>query len=277
MNCLPFIFSILIVLSFGSLLSLQKKMDAERVQRFGMGHVRVAETIRSKTEKMLYRYLPGKEVVIQKKEPSSQKQKIQRKDPLINPKCARLSLRTLVEKGREEAPLEYRYLKKLVENFYLEALFQGDTSKIDPFLKRWLNEVQKNPTSSLENIALSSPRMQRVYYRMLKGCKEGGYPSFLEYVSLEKTSKICLGHAKKNVLTLLLGKRAAEEAFDRLQNSCGMDSKKLEDFFVSQGLFLEDREGLSLCTAKKHAKEEPDWKLIQDKKTGVILRQRKAF
>lgn len=227
MNALGFVFSILMILSFGFAVCLEKQVSAQRLRTSYLGHCHANRKILLQCETEFYNSLPHKSPP-KKTITLNQTKEIQKKAPpqiKINPQCACLNLFPLIEKDREKEPLLYETAAKLLKTFYGDPLFEGKPHAEFHFLNAFLSALraafEKKSSFKLEKIKFKDPSHQRLYYKMLKGTKDAkkGYPSLLEYIKIEsQTSKICLFHAHLNIITVLFGSKASLKIYNTIHH-----------------------------------------------------------
>ncbi|MBI3900878.1 MAG: hypothetical protein HY324_01850 [Chlamydiia bacterium] len=137
----------------------------------------------------------------------------------FNPESARLNLMPLLNGKKSEEPFLYETTLKLLCFFYGDPLFEGKKKTVQQFFNAWLIAIdqrkEKKDPFPLEKIEFSDPKMQHLYYKMLKGTKEKKpYPSLLEYFKVEfKKSKIFLCKADLPLLEALFSKKAAHKLY----------------------------------------------------------------
>jgi hypothetical protein len=243
-NALGFVFSILLILSFGFSICLEKQMGAQRLRSTYLGHCHANRNILRQCESELYhslahKSLPVKPALHQK----SQKEGPQSiASPQINPKCACLNLFPLTQKDKREEPLLYETAAKLLNFFYGSALFGKKPQAEFQFLNAYLQAIQASLAQQtplmLEKIRFKNPAYQALYYKMLKGTKNptAGYPSLLEYIKVEPhPSKICLFHAHPCMISVLFGPKASEKIYQTIhQKKAPLITKELIERLCSE-------------------------------------------
>jgi hypothetical protein len=225
MNALGFVFSILLILSFGFALCLERQTSSNKLRSNYLGHSSANRKILSQSESMFYVSLPSKPPVEQlpKKEPSQNPKRKNSSLPKINPRCASVNLFPLIGDAKEKNPLLYETTARLLKVFYGETLFENKPHAEIHFLNAWLGAMklflENNASLILEKVQFKNPNYQTLYYKMLKGTKNPleGYPSLLEYVKVDPiSSKICTSHAHPFMLSILFGSKPSLKIYETI-------------------------------------------------------------
>jgi hypothetical protein len=226
MNILGLVFSLLFLLGLGFHSMWNKYLGASRIHSAYIGHQRAHRKILEKYESQIYaevRSKPKEKRNLAKntkgEEPRSSKEKA-KEFPEINASCARINLYPLVADGREAHPFLYELVAKTLRTFYSKQLFGKEKKMEYRLLDSILHAAQKEKTPVLEKLHLKE---QILYYKLLKGTKkwditaQQGYPSLLDYFSLDQTEKkICLYHAHQNLLSILFGEKGGKIVYNEL-------------------------------------------------------------
>ncbi len=219
MNFLTFIFSLLILISFGTVITLDKQVTGRKIRNTYLGHAEVNRNLLSKCESRTYKAFRST-TKPEKKSPTTDQTK-KRKNRKINPDCAKLNLWPLIQEGRETHPFLYQTALSLIKTYYSANLFAEKKGKeaffLQTFLKKAKEESSQKQALSIEKITLKED-LHPLYYKMLKGTKDWsweektGYPSLLDVIKVEETpSKICLCHAHPGQLAVLFGAKTADK------------------------------------------------------------------
>lgn len=225
MNTLGFVFSILLILSFGFSICLEKQASAQRLRSSYLGHVHATRKILIQCETEFYNSLPYKPSQTRKYKPRSEKKREPASLPIlkINPKCACLNLFPLIEQDKIEDLILYETSAKLFKLFYGKTLFEEKPHAEIHFLNAFIQAIKtaalKKEPLILEKIQFKYPADQVLYYKMLKGTKDpiSGYPSLLEYIKIEpQPSKICLPHATPHMIAALFGPKASAKIYQTI-------------------------------------------------------------
>jgi len=275
-NFLTFIFSILLVLSFGVLAIQEKLSGGRRLRTTYLGHTSATRKLLSKSETETYQSFSGTYTYPTEKS-SSQKKHTPRK-PKINPECARLNLHPLIQEGREAHPILYELTAKLLKTFYGEPLLANHPRAEYAFLDLLLKKLATH-TGPLEKLTLGDPHTQALYYKMLKGTKNGAYPSLLDYILLEENpSKICLSHAHPDLIALFFGRKAADRMFDELHKKKppAITKEWIEQICSESHLIALDPNLLALLEfgrPKPHPKRTKTTWIAEDDTSHISLRK----
>lgn len=234
MNALGFVFCILIILSFGAALSLEKQISVHRLRSSYLGSLAANRAILDQTTSDFYDSLKKAPASEAKEKAEKRKEEEEKKDPppppLINPQCAKINLYPLIERDQREEPYLYETVAKLLKVFYGQALFDNKVRAEYKFLDAFLKEVRhlmgNREFSVLEKVSFKDPHFQILYYQMLKGTKKNdlskgvGYPSLLDYIKIEPAaSKICLFHAHPNLLSVFFTAKGAKKIYAAIHTS----------------------------------------------------------
>jgi hypothetical protein len=217
-----FVFCILAALALGSILDLEKQLGAHRLEKSYLGNLAANRQILDQTTSAFYASLKAdrnKEKEEREREKKEEKVEIP-KPPAINPPCARLNLSPLIESNLVQDRVLYEMTAKLLKTFYGESLFENKPRAEYKFLDAVLAELRLQKSTLLEKVSFKDPCLQKLYYKMLKGTKDGvGYPSLLDYVKIENAlSKICLYHAHPNLLSVFFTQKGALKIYEAMHH-----------------------------------------------------------
>lgn len=217
MNILGLIFSLLLILSYGFYATWDKQTAASRLRRTYVGHQNANRKLLNHYQSELYRSFRGKGEATRPKEKKSPSKTP--KKPALNRDCAKLNIWPLIQEGRDNHPFLYELTAKMIRTFY-SPLIQGKRFEYH-FLDNLLDSAKAQQETALEKIALKDPDLQRVYYKMLKGTRQG-YPPLLDYLKAEQSpSKLCLFHAHPDLIALFLGPTAASNLYEEIHRENG--------------------------------------------------------
>ena len=287
MNFITFVFSLLLIFSLGTFVTLEKRAGDRRLRTTYLGHVAANRKILSKWESEVYHSFRGEPTPA--KTSSANAPKTEPK-PLkirpVNPECARLNLWPLIQEGREEHPILYATALKLLDTFYghniLATKPQEKTAFLNDFLKKAKAAIQKNQFS-LEKLCLT-PSLQIPYYKMLKGAKQWdveqkiGYPSLLDVIKVEETpSKICLCHAHPGQISALFSIKAGLRLYQAIHKdkSTPITKELIEKICAESHMMMLDPDLLNLLDIGRfsHAKRGRTTLVVADKETQISLRK----
>lgn len=227
MNILPFVFTVLFILSYGIGASLQNQIASHRNQRANLGLLRAERNFLQQSEMEQFKALPGIKVPLKKGEPQAPSSKEDPPQdvpfPEINPSCARLNLFPLIAEGKEAHLPLYETAAKLLRTFYQAEVFgrekQFEYKLLDNLLASAKNQLQEKDALALETLFLQDARLQPTYYTLLKGMKKR-FPSLLDYLKIERaSSQICLFHAHPTIMTLFFGEKTAYKLYQELHRN----------------------------------------------------------
>ena len=229
MNFLAFIFSILLILTFGNLAIREKQMGARRMKTTYLGHIHAGRKILSTCERETYNSFDAmpkpKSLHPKKKAASAPSQKPPK--PMPNAICARLNLQPLIDQGRENHRFLYDLTAKMLRTFY-EPLFEEKGNKSEyTFLDAWVKAARslraQETQFAYEKIVFKNPEYQALYYKMLKGTKKWdlekklGYPPLLDYIQFDlNATKICVAHTHPDLLSVFFNGRAAAKLYGEI-------------------------------------------------------------
>ncbi len=239
MNIIPFVLTILLILSYGMAASFQGRLLSYRNQKAYMG-LRGAELdLLRNSEMKQFKMLAGEPVKKERvQHPPRERKKSGPKEsstiemPELNPLCAKLNLHPLVTEGREAHAALYETAAKMLRIFYQKPCFPTEArfeyKLLDAILAGAKTKMGEKTILPLETIAVKDPLLQPTYYKFLKGMKqyelsEAGYPPLIDYWKIEKeTKKICLFHCNKEMLTVFFGPKTTPKLYTELHD----ESKK---------------------------------------------------
>jgi hypothetical protein len=229
MNILGLIFSILMILSYSYYACVDKQNSNLRLCNTYKAFQEANRKISNDYETAFYQTFQGKaKETSQEKKGRVQKKPAQEKKKPAKPnrECARINLWPLINEGKENHPLLYELTAKLIRNFY-PTLYPKQTQFeyrfLDAFLTAAKSSKPENGSLAFEKIDLMDPELQKIYYKMLKGTKEGNkkakikYHSFLEYVKADSSEKkLCLCHADPDLLSILFNPKTGSALYEKM-------------------------------------------------------------
>lgn len=290
MNVLGFVFAILTLLTFSAVLAMEKQASAHRLRSSYTGHITANRTILNQAASEFYNSLKqnARSRERQEKEPPENSEIQIPPPPPINPHCARLNLFPLIEHGPKEEPYLYETTAKMLKIFYGEDLFEKKTRAeykfLDAFLKAVRAQMGKEEFTVLEKVSFKDPRLQSLYYTMLKGTKKAdlvkgiGYPSVLDYIKVEPgSSKICLFHAHPNLLSVFFTTNGATKLYASIHTPKAPPAtqESIERICEEVHARLLDGEAFDLfeLVRRRHG-ESPKATLVgEDPETKIFLRK----
>ena len=205
--------------------------------------------------------------------------------PLFNPACCRLNLFPLLD---EKAPsIRYELAAKLLRMFYAKDLFGAkkgiEYDLLDALLQSAKLQIKESSSLPLETIALADPKLQPLYYLMLKGTKNSnlfsstGYPPLTDYLKIDRDdSPICLFHAHPAMLALFFGLKNTPPLFNKLHTEVkgGFELDGLLQLIGDPLLSFTDPTIWELLDLKKptHKRLSNQTLIASDPDSGITIR-----
>lgn len=287
MNFLTFIFSLILIFSLGTFVTLEKQAGDRRLRSTFLGHITANRKLLSKWESETYQTFRSRpNPPSEQLSSSTKKEPKPAKTPPINPECAKINIGPLIQEGREAHPFLYEITLKLLKQFYGASIFDNKPQLADPFLTVFLKkakEAMEKKTFSLEKLSLEAP-IQWQYYKMLKGTKQWdqgqkiGYPSLLDMVKVEeKPSKICLSHAHPGLIALFFGDKAADKLYQQMhgENSSPITKEAIEQACSESHIAILEPAIFDFLELRQpsHAKDKKTTWIAEDQTTKISLRK----
>lgn len=291
MNLIPFVLSVLIVLSYGVAASMQKHAASRKSQNAYLGLRKVERNILRQSESKLFRNAAGVPIKT-KNEQQTKASKNESKPapyPQVNPICSRLNLLPLLVEENPLHSVRYELAAKLLRLFYGDSLLDKGKRQEYEFLDCLLSSakeaIQSQQELKLETIALNRPEFQRLYYRMLKGTKHAnlfsrsGYPALIDYFKIERAdTPICLFDAHPHMLSLFFGLKNSPEIFEKLKKEVkgGVSLDGLMAIAGDPQLLMADPEIWKLLELNKtrHGARSEETLVAEDEVTKIQIRMK---
>lgn len=286
MNVLGLVFSLLLILSYGFYACWDKQWTSSKLRKTYVGNEKVFRKVLNHYQSEVYGGLRGKgERVEQKEEEISEEKEAKLKTPDLNRECSRLNLWPLIQEGKDNHPLLYELVAKMIRTFYTplhskEKRFEYHF--LDALLKAARATQQPSP-SALEKIDMDDPALQRIYYKMLKGTKEWdlakqiGYPSLLDYAKAEPTTaKLCIFHAHPDLITVIFNPEIAAHIYKEIHQEGGplLTQELIERICSEHHLIAVDKDLLEfLELGRPHHEQHKKSLIASDNETQVCLRK----
>lgn len=278
MNFVTFVFSLLLIFSFGTLVILEKQSSNQRLRSSYLGHLNANRKLLSQQMSETYQSLRGETTAQVEKKPIKKSESKEESIPDINPDCARLNLWPLIQEGRQTHPFLYDTALQMLESFYGNVLNVKADVFLNTFIKKAKLAIQKQ-TFSLEKLALDPP-LQLTYYKMLKGTKvwdTEGFPSFLDVFKVdENPSKICVYHAHPGQLKAIFGNKVGAQLYHEIHQKDAYPSQELIELVYSQCHLIAPDPNLSQWIAfgkPAHSHKGKTTLIAKDNETKVTLRK----
>ncbi len=277
MNFLTLIFSLLLIVSFGTHLILEKQNSQKQLRNSSLGHIAAQRKMISQVEDEAFKGI-ALPITPTEKTSSMHPTKKPFTLPKINPECAKINLFSLIEDGKEKETLLYELMMKLIKNVYGPHLFK-DPKEAGPFLMEFLQAakrgLEKKETFAIEKLILKKEKWQRTYYQMLKGSPN--YPSFLDLVKVEESrSKICISHAHPVMLRLLFGDAVTKRLIEELQEDppTPLTKELIERLYVESRLLPPETSLLNAIDYRpSHIRKNKKAYIATDDATKITLKK----
>lgn len=293
MNILALIFSLLLILSYSFFVCWDKQATSSRLKNTYVGYENANRELLNQYESALYNQLRGNgERADRSDSEESSGEKVPGKEGRVkkfplNRECAQLNLWPLIQEGRENHPLLFDLALKMIKTFYAPLISDEkrfEARFLTALLKSAKLAVQEQGDSfSLEKVDLNDEKLQRFYYKMLKGTKEWdlaegiGYPSLLDYMKAEaRPTKICIFHAHPDLTTALFGSEVAMKLHAEIhkKDPTLLTKELIERLCFEAGYIAMDQEIFTLLELGKPVhEEERKTFIVKDAKTDVFLKK----
>lgn len=282
MNILGIVSTLLVLLSFGALLSFEKQTGSARLRPYYLGQKAACRDLLNQCESKYYASIQRIQSSETKqdadKKPLSKKKKSPEIPP-FNPSCARLNLFPLLTRGARTESYLYQASLQLLKTCYGKSLFQGNDREVERFFTQFLQAAAQAPELSLEKISFPSPELQRLYYTLLKGTKKRdlaqgiGLAPLADFFKIDPSpGKICLRHAHPDLLAALFCPSKAERLYREIHASCPESMERICIKLQIPLLYLDLFQDISgIC------KEKETSLLGEDPDTGISLRKKTAI
>lgn len=294
MNILPFVFAVLLILSYGATSSFHSRIASRRNQKAHVGLRKTELSFLRQSEKEHYNELPGVAVKAEKTNaprsmlPKSKPEK-ERQEELgkFNPPCARINLFPLVDQGREAHPKLYETAAKLLRTFYQNSALGSEKGVelqlLDSIVLAAKRSLQEEISIPIETLDLQDPALQATYYTLLKGtkkCKLGqkGHPPLIDYFKIErKQAPVCIFDAHPNMLAVFFGIKSAPAIHKALHEGLkkSIDLETIIELTHDSQLAMVDADVWKLLNFERptHGNASRRTLLIEDVETGISLRK----
>ncbi|MDJ0652294.1 MAG: hypothetical protein QNJ27_04750 [Simkaniaceae bacterium] len=235
MNLLPFVVIIIVVLTlfslsqFEGLLSLKKENQIYRAYFRGL-----RERRNNKANKPCHKITPKNKKntkTAKAKKAIKSTQKYFREER-VGWEKGRLNLSSLLATPHKYPSLEavaVQYIKRL---YGKAEFFPKNDQIIKDLMETLIKEQQKSPPTPLHEITFSDPRLQDIFYKMMRGTHsydlEGkGYPPFGEMFTFEQSNCPPMNYHYANIsfLSLVVGEEMTKK-FVELEKKQLIDAKK---------------------------------------------------
>jgi hypothetical protein len=278
-NILGLVFSLLLILSYTFYSISDKQTTATRVRNVYIGSQKANRALLNKYQSLQYNALNTR--ATHKEEPTAAQEKAAKpKPPELNRECAKFNLWPLIQEGQKTHPQLYELTAKMLRTLYGHNLFKKEKRAEYAFLDA-LIAAGKNE-GRIEKIAMPTPELQRLYYKMLKGTKTyslagSGIAPLTDFLKIETANtKICLCHAHPDLIAAVFSMEVANKLYSELhqknppplskemiENVCLMSHYSLSDLMIFELLEL----------GRPHHQELKKTLLAEDQKSHISLRK----
>jgi hypothetical protein len=237
MNILPFIFTFLILLSFGSYALLQQRLATTFESKSYRGYMRAERLVRNRTQSKLY----YRKKSIDQKETS---EKTEPKD-FENPRTifppsesSRFNLYSLFHDN--PSPLLYEAAVKLLNILYQHTpFFKKDLAY--RMVDAWIEKGHGKKECAWVDLFPDDPPLREIFYKMLKGTNHYdrsshplvGYPPLEDFFHLnhDKNKAVCFPFASEPILSAFFEEKVVLAILDKETLKAQKDRKK---YFLDQ-------------------------------------------
>lgn len=222
MNLIPFVMIIIMVLSLFSLSQFEGALTLKKENQIYLAYFRGLRETRNKKERSAYKdTLPtntGDKKPSNEDKPKKSSQKYFR-EKRVGWEKGRLNLSSLLQKPHKYPSLEtvaVAYVKQL----YAHAeFFPKNDQTIKDLIKALIKAYQKDPLISFHEIKFNDPKLQDIFYKMMRGThtydleKKVGYPPFGEMFTFEKSDRAPMNYHYANLsfLSLMFGEKMTKD------------------------------------------------------------------
>lgn len=239
MNLLPFVMIIIMVLSVFSLSQFEGALSQKKENQIYLVYFKGLREARNKKEKIPYK----KPLVKNKKNTKNPigengKKNAQKyfRQKRVGWEKGRLNLSSLLKKPHKYPSLEILAVAYVKELYGSAEFFPNDDQIIKNLIKALVKKEEKNPSTPLREITFNDPKLQDIFYKMMRGThtydleKKIGYPPFEEMFTFEKSDRPPMNYHYANLsfLSLIFGEEMTREFVEREKKELIDAPKKCE-------------------------------------------------
>jgi hypothetical protein len=226
MNFLPFVFTLLLLLTFISSFLFSSVMGTARENKVILSQRHAYLKLLSNQHHQLYKSMKKKTENAGEKKPQQKRDKTPKKvdeKPRSSTEGFEKSKLNLIMMLSSDQPQKQKILEetaiRLIDILYRPYEFYHKTPVKD-VARTIVKQIIKDKIECFEELRFDNPELNEIYYKMLKGTNTS-YPALSEYFSLNKQIKsaIYFRYASKPVLRVLLGDGLAKSVFDAELNN----------------------------------------------------------
>ncbi len=238
MNLLPFVMIIIMVLTLFSLSQFEGALTQKKENQIYLAYFRGLRETRNKKEKIAYENTlqknTGNTKTSEEKSSTKNTHKYFR-EKRVGWEKGRLNLSSLLKKPHKYPSLEAVAIEYVKQLYGRAEFFPKDDRIIKDLMKVLIKEQQKSPPTPLHEITFSDPKLQEIFYKMMRGThsydlKENGYPPFGEMFTFEESGRAPMNYHYANLsfLSLVFGEKVTKEFVEREKKELIDAPKKCE-------------------------------------------------
>lgn len=297
MNFLPFVSALMLILAFISLNLQKETLIVKQLNASYRSYMGVARDSQRLFEEEKFERAPTKKpknlvkaikTIPQNHQENQPKEKKRPKKKEKAPICMRLNLAALLKKQVNTDSLRFQLLVQYLQHFYGNTLFITKPKDYPARMSKAIIEgIRKNKekkpnqdTVHLAQVKLNNPKLQSVYYRMLKGSKSNQYPSLIDYVYVDTKAanqKICLACATKELFSLLFNQKLSNEVWKEKKSELeilDINANKLRYYLEKHGNCTSYSKYISLLRYRHNLSKPSSYKVeSNDPKTHISMKR----
>jgi hypothetical protein len=294
MQILGLVAALLIIFAFSNKQLFEKHKSFAKINKSYSSHMIASRDLQNKSEKK-YFDLQKEEKAKKETKPSSIEQAKKEKKIVASKNCDncynQINLYPLIEEGKENHPQLYLLASNLIKILYGNSLFYKEAN-IKNLNQKILNsiitssqKILKADASSeifLEKLFFADSSLQGYFYKMLKGSNRS-YPAFLENFVVDnsgkKAIKICLFHAKKDLLTSIFNEKMALMIIEKRKDKTEPFTQAELEIISKRSKFLVKDSNIWELISLNHKSQKPNQILLtgQDPKTKISMKRKFNF
>lgn len=220
MNIIPFVVTLILIFAISTNTLLKKKISEDTISKSASGYMAASRKSLNNFEKYYFESIQEKPKEKSKKENEGNETN-ENKKRFINIENAKINIYPLVSDKKENQIELYNLAASLIKTLYLgNSFYKPNFEKdlLDNILASFEIQLKKDKECQLSNLTLKDPRLQKNYYKILKGTKfydyekKIGIPSLLDFIKYENTtSKIPMKDASFELLLSVFTHTIANE------------------------------------------------------------------
>lgn len=222
MNLLPFVMIIIMVLSLFSLSQFEGALTLKKENQIYLAYFRGLRETRNKKERSAYKdTLPTNTGDKKTSNEDKQKKSSQKyfREKRVGWEKGRLNLSSLLQKPHKYSSLETVALAYVKQLYGHAEFFPKNDQTIKDLIKALIKAYQKDPSISFHEIKFNDPKLQDIFYKMMRGThtydleKKVGYPPFGEMFTFEKSDRAPMNYHYANLsfLSLMFGEKMTKD------------------------------------------------------------------